>query len=41
MKKEHRYIEDQNIFAIYIKSVDILVITTNPDGQHGLIRIVK
>lgn len=41
MKKEYDYIEDRNTFAIYIKSEDTLIITTNPNGQHGLIYIVK
>lgn len=41
MNKEYRYIKDRNAFAIYIKSEDTLIITTSPDGRHGLIYIVE
>lgn len=37
MKREFRYISNPGIYAIYIKSLNLLVITTNKKGQHGLI----
>lgn len=37
MKREFRYISNPGIYAIYIKSLNLLVITTNAKGQHGLI----
>ena len=40
MEIEHRYIEHPNVFAIYIKSLKLLIITTNLDGQHGIIVII-
>ncbi len=39
MRREYFYIDDPNIFAIYIHSLQLLIITTNIDGQHGVIYI--
>ena len=41
MKREYRYISNPGIYAIYIKSLQLLIITTNTDGQHGIICYLK
>ena len=41
MKKEYCYINDPSIFAIYIKSLKLLIVSTNLDGQQGVVYIVK
>ena len=38
--RHYRYIEDNNIYAVYIVKLKILVITTNPEGQGGLIHLL-
>jgi hypothetical protein len=35
MIKVYWYIEDPTVFAIYYKSLNILVLTTNIDGQKS------
>lgn len=37
MIKVYWYIENPNIFAIYYKTLQLFVISTNRDGQKGVI----
>ena len=39
MKRKYYYIDDPLIYAIYIRSLQLLIITTNIDGQDGIIYI--
>lgn len=37
VKKEYRFIKDPRIYAIYIRSKNLLIITTNEAGKRGVI----
>ena len=37
MIQEYQYIDNPLIYAIYINSLQLLIITTNEDGQNGVI----
>ncbi len=39
MIKVYWYIENPNIFAIYHKTLKLLIISSNRDGQNGVIYI--
>lgn len=39
MTRKYKYIKNPLIYAVYIHPLQLLIITTNEDGQDGIIYI--
>lgn len=40
MIKLYEYLIDPNVYAIYNKAMNLFIISTNPNAEHGIIVII-